>query len=165
MKKPTYAELLKDPRWQKKRLELLQRSNFECQNCGETTKTLHVHHGCYLKGKKPWEYEKSQYHVLCMDCHAGFQKDLETLHSLLGQIGPWHYSNIINILIAVDGVDDEIATRNASWSFATLVGCDDRMVVPLIEMSRRAHLHRINQIDTKTKSKKKRGKRDGVPTT
>lgn len=29
----TYYELLKDPRWQRKRLEVMQRANFECEDC------------------------------------------------------------------------------------------------------------------------------------
>ena len=30
-----YSEKLKDPRWQKKRLEILERDNFRCQYCGD----------------------------------------------------------------------------------------------------------------------------------
>lgn len=49
----SYLELLKDPRWQKRRLEILERDGWECQNCGGKDKTLHVHHKRY-RGK-PWE--------------------------------------------------------------------------------------------------------------
>jgi len=31
--KHSYYELLKHPKWQKKRLEILQRANFECVKC------------------------------------------------------------------------------------------------------------------------------------
>lgn len=65
----TYSEKLKDPRWQKKRLEILNRDNFTCQSCGDTTKTLHVHHIHYYAGMLPWEYAPEILITLCEDCH------------------------------------------------------------------------------------------------
>lgn len=38
-----YLEKLKDPRWQKRRLEIFQRDEFTCQVCFDTESTLHVH--------------------------------------------------------------------------------------------------------------------------
>lgn len=65
-----YSDLLKDPRWQKKRLEILQRDNFQCRCCESKTKTLHVHHSYYIKGNDPWEYDNAVLLTLCEDCHA-----------------------------------------------------------------------------------------------
>lgn len=65
----TYAEKLKDPRWQKKRLEILSRDNFTCSNCGDTELTLHVHHVVYFKGDEPWEATNDTLDTLCSDCH------------------------------------------------------------------------------------------------
>src|SRR5688572_16118982 len=65
----SYSDLLKDPRWQKKRLEILGRDNFTCQSCGSTTKTLHVHHHYYINGRMPWEYNETLLITLCYDCH------------------------------------------------------------------------------------------------
>ena len=45
-----YAEKLKDPRWQKKRLEILERDAWVCQKCFDTKSTLHVHHRIYNGG-------------------------------------------------------------------------------------------------------------------
>lgn len=39
----TYAEKLKDPRWQKKRLERMDKDQWTCRECGSTTTTLSVH--------------------------------------------------------------------------------------------------------------------------
>ncbi len=39
-----YSEKLKDPRWQKKRLEIFQRDEFHCQQCGDGENTLCVHY-------------------------------------------------------------------------------------------------------------------------
>lgn len=65
----TYAEKLKHPKWQKKRLETLQAHNFTCQFCGETEKTLHVHHIMYGKSRDPWDCEDYMLTVICEDCH------------------------------------------------------------------------------------------------
>lgn len=48
-----YAEMLKEPRWQKRKTEILSRDNFTCQLCGDTENTLHVHHKYYLENHKP----------------------------------------------------------------------------------------------------------------
>lgn len=68
-KKEIYAELLKDPRWQKKRLEVMQRDNFTCQHCGAQDKELQVHHLIYHKDYKPWEYQSDELITLCRKCH------------------------------------------------------------------------------------------------
>lgn len=64
-----YFELLRDPRWQRKRLQILSRSDFSCEECGATDKTLNVHHRVYRKGAKPWEYADDELQALCEDCH------------------------------------------------------------------------------------------------
>jgi hypothetical protein len=65
----SYAAKLKDPRWQKKRLECLDAARWQCQSCGDGTSTLHVHHKRYIKGREPWEYDRDQLAVLCECCH------------------------------------------------------------------------------------------------
>lgn len=69
MEKKSYSELLKDPRWQKKRLEILNRDKFECRCCGRDDKTLQVHHIIYETGRKPWEYNNDDLITLCEFCH------------------------------------------------------------------------------------------------
>src|SRR5665647_714409 len=64
-----YAELLRDPRWQKKRLEIMQRDEFTCQCCFDSESTLNVHHCHYEKGKLPWEYDGMALITLCESCH------------------------------------------------------------------------------------------------
>lgn len=68
-KKETYAELLRKPEWQKKRLEIMQRDNFTCQYCGSKENELQVHHRVYRKGTKPWEYDNDELITLCNRCH------------------------------------------------------------------------------------------------
>jgi hypothetical protein len=64
----TYSEKLRDPRWQKKRLEILNRDHFTCQKCGDTTTELQVHHIKY-SAKNPWEEPNENMDSLCKNCH------------------------------------------------------------------------------------------------
>jgi hypothetical protein len=65
----TYSEKLRDPKWQKKRLEVLQRDEFCCQLCNDKETELHIHHIFYIKGKNPWEYNDSDLVTYCKYCH------------------------------------------------------------------------------------------------
>jgi hypothetical protein len=65
----TYAEKLKDPRWQKKRLEIFERDGFTCQECESKDKQLHVHHRMYLAKKQPWDHPNELLVTVCFECH------------------------------------------------------------------------------------------------
>lgn len=69
-KSMTYAEQLRHPNWQRKRLEMLDLAGWECSNCGDKEGMLHVHHKRYVKGRKAWEYGSDELQVLCECCHA-----------------------------------------------------------------------------------------------
>lgn len=64
----TYAEKLKDPRWQKKRLEILERDNWCCQLCFDKNTTLHVHHLKY--SGEPWNTKNDDLLTYCEHCHS-----------------------------------------------------------------------------------------------
>lgn len=73
----SYFELLKDPRWQRKRLEIMERDNFTCQECEDTEATLNVHHKAYaFKKMAPWEYPDDWLITLCEGCHE-YRSDME----------------------------------------------------------------------------------------
>ena len=82
-----YSEKLKNPKWQKRRLEILSRDNWTCLVCGDTTSTLNVHHKWYEKGLDPWEYQDNCLATLCESCH-------NTEYSLQ----PYR-DNILNVLL------------------------------------------------------------------
>lgn len=89
--KPSYYELLKDARWQEKRLRIMDAAGFECQHCGAHKDnggvTLNVHHSYYLKNKKPWEYPDESLYCLCEDCHKVIQIVQAEIKTLLGESG------------------------------------------------------------------------------
>ncbi len=64
-----YRQLLKDPRWQRRRLEKFLSAGWVCERCGAADRTLHIHHKRYRRGAKPWEYEVSELECLCELCH------------------------------------------------------------------------------------------------
>lgn len=66
----TYAEKLKDPRWQKMRLQVLEMNDWTCQYCGDKEKTLHAHHICYNNvTRNPWDVDIYALLCLCENCH------------------------------------------------------------------------------------------------
>lgn len=69
-----FWELYKHPLWQEKRLKIMERAKFGCENCGEKNSTLNVHHGYYERDKKPWEYDDDTLHCLCEPCHKEIQE-------------------------------------------------------------------------------------------
>lgn len=68
-KEETYSEKLKNPKWQKLRLQIFERDKWTCRCCGNTSKTLHAHHKHYFHGTEPWDYPPEALVTLCEDCH------------------------------------------------------------------------------------------------
>lgn len=73
-----YADLLLDPRWQRKRLEVMQSAGWKCERCSAAHLTLHVHHTQYVPGRMPWEYERPELECLCETCHGTEHGKLST---------------------------------------------------------------------------------------
>jgi len=82
----TYADQLKSPKWQRKRLLILERDEFTCKSCGSTENQLHVHHGAYLSGKKVWDYPDDMLHSLCEKCHKEVESFIFEMNEQLGTI-------------------------------------------------------------------------------
>ena len=69
-----YSDKFKDPRWQKKRLKILERDSWKCKNCGNSQNTLEVHHLYYQKNLGPWDYEDKALVTLCDICHEEWHR-------------------------------------------------------------------------------------------
>ena len=70
--KETYASKLKNPKWQKLRLNVFERDKFTCILCKDDTTELHVHHTLY-KGE-PWEAPIETLKTVCKTCHMFLEK-------------------------------------------------------------------------------------------
>jgi hypothetical protein len=87
-----YAQKLLDPRWQRKRLEILNRDDFTCRKCGKSDSTLAVHHLYYVSKRDPWEYPDFALLTTCEECHkvehcdSDFQEWEQYLNDILGGV-------------------------------------------------------------------------------
>lgn len=108
MKTP-YFQKLKDPRWQKKRLEVLEANEWRCERCMDADNTLHVHHRQYFKGREPWDYEIGQLAVLCEDCHEATHEDEDVLQLVASYVvsdGPWSRDAVASLIAGFIGKGD-----------------------------------------------------------
>lgn len=85
-KKPSYYEQLKHPKWQEKRLKVLEREGFTCQWCGSDETTLHAHHTYYEKNAAPWEYPDNSLLCLCETCHKEAHAIGDEIKRMLGVV-------------------------------------------------------------------------------
>lgn len=119
MNKKSYQEWLKDPRWIKRRNEILTRDKNTCQFCGAQDKYLHVHHREYFDGFFPWEYPDSDLVTLCEDCHKYIHKNAhaKSIDVEIGQVFLHEHSDYTNTAIVyhVDYFNNRIYT----------IECDD----------------------------------------
>lgn len=89
------------PEWQKKRLEVMERAGFVCQECGSKDTELHVHHCWYERGKAPWEYPDKCFRVLCGPCH---DKRHEVQHEVAMAMAPYDTKHLETLgCILADG--------------------------------------------------------------
>lgn len=86
MSQKSYRELLRDPRWQRRRLEIMQRASFRCESCLAGDKTLNVHHRIYRRGADPWEYADHELTCLCEQCHETEHQWRQRLQEALAQL-------------------------------------------------------------------------------
>jgi hypothetical protein len=81
-----YAQQLRDPRWQRRRLEMLNAAEWKCQECLDGFQTLHVHHKIYHKNAAPWDYGDHELIVLCEFCHEGRHQWKSKLQLAIGEL-------------------------------------------------------------------------------
>ena len=82
----TYAEKLKDPRWQKKRLKVLERDKWTCKECGDKENTLNVHHLKYAKSGNPWDTPIKDLQTLCEKCHEGERGKTKRIKNIIDML-------------------------------------------------------------------------------
>lgn len=125
--KPEWDAAYKDSRWQKKRLEIMERDGWECQSCCGSvgSDTLNVHHRYYEQGKKPWEYADSSLVTLCEDCHKAVTEARQTILKSFGELTCTaevaFYSDLFTFMVQNQNL------RGCWMSFA-----DDQITMPLL---------------------------------
>ncbi len=131
MKKLSYAEQLRHPMWQRKRLEVMQRDDFACQSCYGTEATLNVHHKRYVKGRMAWDYPADELVTLCQECHESKHSEKEFFDgfiALLPEEGPDALDSVMCLVggwASARGVVDErlLESLGPFWfAFGELAG-------------------------------------------
>jgi hypothetical protein len=135
MTKPTYAEMLRDPRWQRKRLEVMDRDDFGCRHCGEKHATLNVHHTFYRRNTAPWEYPDDSLVTLCEPCHDLIQNWTEGAHRAIGRLKLDELQRATGFarVLWADRVGDPEG-RVAVETFCIAEGIGDYLMVPAEEI-------------------------------
>lgn len=102
-----YVEKLKDPRWQKKRLKILERDDWTCQACSSSEKTLHVHHKVYLPSKEPWDIPENLLITLCEDCHDKEKEEMTASINVLIQTvkEKWLSGDVLDFAFAINNLE------------------------------------------------------------
>jgi hypothetical protein len=93
----SYADKLRDPRWQRKRLEVMERDGWKCVSCRETEATLNVHHLRYSVTGNPWDIDAKYLSTLCEGCHKAESADRKRLMDSIEDtlvIGGWWVSDL-----------------------------------------------------------------------
>jgi hypothetical protein len=112
----SYAEQLRHPRWQQKRLEVFNHYGWTCFRCGGKDRELHAHHKQYLKGHKPWEYPLENFESLCDKCHEMVHVQKAALEGVLATFPSTEYRRLMRILETTkrlgDAASDPITRAN-----------------------------------------------------
>lgn len=105
--KSNYYEKLKDPRWQKKRLKILERDKWTCQNpkCRATEETLNVHHKVYLPKTEPWDIEDRFLITLCENCHKSITEYYPISLNELNQAIKYYFPFVDNLSFLTDIIE------------------------------------------------------------
>jgi hypothetical protein len=101
-KNNAFFKKYKDPRWQKKRLEIMERDEFSCLDCGDSEKTLNVHHKWYEKDTAPWDYPDECYETLCEDCHKEHENTKSQIKEYIKKLYHSEQDQLLGYLKALD---------------------------------------------------------------
>jgi hypothetical protein len=96
----TYSEKLRDPRWQKKRLQIFSRDGFKCISCNDPDTELQVHHLKYQG--EPWEAPDEFLITLCRHCHSIIETYECFKFSLTGDSKKFKHGNTVILIIPQD---------------------------------------------------------------
>ena len=115
-----------DPRWQRLRLEIMQRDGFACVACGDAESTLHVHHKQYHG--ELWNTPPADLQTLCESCHRDLGKHPKAgIYWVRGDDFPLrpfivirHCPGCWGRWVYRDG--DVLRCHHCEWAFETSVG-------------------------------------------
>lgn len=128
-----YSEKLKDPRWQKRRLQVFERDQWKCRLCHHIDRPLHVHHRWY-EGE-PWDAPDEALVTLCEDCHAiegEYRKVLEArlIETLKRRFFVWDLVSLIEMVESMPRVRCPEGVGSEIGEFCGVVVCRPELLDP-----------------------------------
>ena len=100
-----YGEKLKDPRWQKLRLQVFERDEWACRWCYAKKQTLAVHHLWYETEAEPWEATPESLLTVCESCHQSEYDSRAKYEALLLEAIRRKGFSLVGLMYFKDGVD------------------------------------------------------------
>jgi 5-methylcytosine-specific restriction endonuclease McrA len=92
----------KDPRWQKRRLEIMEKAGWECERCGSKDDTLNVHHKLYRRGADPWDYSDHELQCMCEGCHGRTHDIHEWLKTQMARLNETQLLCVLGYMIGME---------------------------------------------------------------
>ena len=114
-KNMTYAEQIKHPKWQQKRLEVLEAYGFTCEECRSIEKELHVHHKIYRRNRMAWEYELEEYSCLCKDCHKEETELDDAIKEALSLLSRKEKTQLLGYSHAINDPLQDLSTKEKEY--------------------------------------------------
>lgn len=109
-----YSDQLKHPKWQKRRLEILEAADWKCEDCGSTNSQLEIHHCFYIQGINAWEHGRDLLICVCHGCHVVRQKWERALHVSVARVFRFKTQAEIEAE-AWSWIDRDITQAQARW--------------------------------------------------
>jgi hypothetical protein len=106
----SFYQQYQDPRWQRKKYEIMAQRNWVCEWCGAKDRQLHVHHGYYEKDRAVWDYPNDSLYCLCDPCHRKANANKRDAQRALARIHPKHLSECMRRIDAFKQTLDDSDT-------------------------------------------------------
>lgn len=117
----TYSEKLKDPRWQEKRLEILERDDYTCYMC--ENEANNVHHLRYYG--EPWDVDNEDLISLCYKCHTEWHQSEIYKKILVDKLSNFHPSIYKNIHVLLESIEKTLTRIDLDEAICTFVNNKD----------------------------------------
>ena len=115
-----YGEKLKDPRWQKMRLEIFKRHGWACRWCHAKKRTLAVHHLWYETEAEPWEATPESLLTVCESCHQTEYDSRAKYEALLLEAIRRKGFSFVGLMHFKDSVDSLLLNGMADYHAAAI---------------------------------------------
>lgn len=130
----TYAEKLRDPRWQKVKSDVQNRAGFRCEQCGDDRTILNVHHTYYVKDRDPWDYPTEDLLCLCEPCHEKWHIIFDRTRRNLGRLSIVDCLQTMGYIHGLWMLSIEPSDHAIDTNIGGLLGIADALHLPFVQL-------------------------------